>query len=346
MMKTIMLKLLLITSPIILIVVVYFVNDPFKACYHYDSYYKEWDSSVLFPINADMVSTEIFLKDFPKYHYDSYIFGASRASFYFVEDWNKHIVSEHSYHFNSPIESLYGVERKMNFLVNSGAHLRNALIIIDTGLLLRITNEDNVVSRKHPLISGESRFHFQFSFLRSFFDRRFLYAYIDHLITGKIKPYMIRDRLIYRSFIHYQEDCNETKQVAIDDRISRYRDLYYKRRKSLFYPRDPVQRYSEPVIGTPQLDYLNKIKRILDQQHTNYRIVISPLYNQRKISTHDLQILQNTFGTQYVFDFSGINEITNDKYNYYEGSHYRPDVCRKIMDSIYSNTPSQRLPLE
>ena len=40
-------------------------------------------------------------------------------------------------------------------------------------------------------------------------------------------------------------------------------------------------------------------------------------------------------GKQNVFDFSGINFITNDYHNYYENSHYRPHVADYIMKEIY-----------
>ncbi len=82
---------------------------------------------------------------------------------------------------------------------------------------------------------------------------------------------------------------------------------------------------------------LRNMKKIFDQQHTQYRIVISPLYDQVKLSSRDVTVLQNIFGSENVFDFSGINTITADMHNYYEGSHYRPHVARQIMDSIYHN---------
>jgi hypothetical protein len=90
------------------------------------------------------------------------------------------------------------------------------------------------------------------------------------------------------------------------------------------------------VIGVEQKQLLEKIKEVLAEDHTNYKIVISPLYDQLKLNTNDLNYLYLEFGRQNVYDFSGINDITRDKYTYYENSHYRPFIASRIMDSIYS----------
>ena len=75
----------------------------------------------------------------------------------------------------------------------------------------------------------------------------------------------------------------------------------------------------------------------MDAQHTDYRIVISPLYDQKKIDTTDLQFLRTVFGADKVFDFSGINDMTASIYHYYETSHYLPAIATEIMDSIYAH---------
>ena len=59
------------------------------------------------------------------------------------------------------------------------------------------------------------------------------------------------------------------------------------------------------------------------------------MYDQKKLNIEDLSILNALFGKENVFDFSGINQITNNLYNYYETSHYRPHVAKKIIDEIY-----------
>ena len=41
------------------------------------------------------------------------------------------------------------------------------------------------------------------------------------------------------------------------------------------------------------------------------------------------------FGKENVYDFSGINEFTEDYHNYYEAGHYRPLLGNKLLERIY-----------
>ena len=44
----------------------------------------------------------------------------------------------------------------------------------------------------------------------------------------------------------------------------------------------------------------------------------------------------NIFGENNVHDFSGISKITNNYKNYYENSHYRTNVTKDILKTVYS----------
>jgi hypothetical protein len=54
-----------------------------------------------------------------------------------------------------------------------------------------------------------------------------------------------------------------------------------------------------------------------------------------KLNPADLKILENAFGNTNVYDYTGINSITNQLKNYYENDHCRPLVGKKIMTEIY-----------
>ena len=85
-----------------------------------------------------------------------------------------------------------------------------------------------------------------------------------------------------------------------------------------------------------KVNSLKGIRELFDKHHTNYRIVVSPLYDQIKLNPKDYKILCEIFGSQYVYDFSGVNNWTEDYHNYYEPSHYLPSVASEIMKQIYS----------
>ena len=83
-MKHYLLKLLLFFSPILLVVAIYVVLDPFMVVWHYDDYRVE-DRAVF--INRAYVSSRVFENQNDTCHYDSFIFGNSTSLNYYVADW-------------------------------------------------------------------------------------------------------------------------------------------------------------------------------------------------------------------------------------------------------------------
>ena len=71
------------------------------------------------------------------------------------------------------------------------------------------------------------------------------------------------------------------------------------------------------------------------KDHTNYKIIIAPLYDQRATNSIELEILKIYFGKENVYDYSGKNKFTNDISNYYEMSHFKPSLGRIILKEIY-----------
>ena len=81
---------------------------------------------------------------------------------------------------------------------------------------------------------------------------------------------------------------------------------------------------------------LTEIKEIFEHNSTDYRILICPAYNQKIFNREDLSKLQSIFGEQFIFDFSGMNEISVNKSNYYDEFHFKRYVGARMMDKIYS----------
>ena len=51
---------------------------------------------------------------------------------------------------------------------------------------------------------------------------------------------------------------------------------------------------------------------VFQTHHTNCKIIISPEYKQIRMNPADVEQLKNIFGSEHVYDFSGINQYTND----------------------------------
>lgn len=317
--------------PFLLIILIYFIKDPYKVLYHYDSYFIS-NKTLHVDLDKDFVSTQNFINKYDKYKYDSYIFGGSRSAHYEINEWKKHITGGAAYHFDGNYESLYGIEKKFQFLDRRSVKIKNALLVIDEQLLSSIENSKELISIKHPALSGQSWFSFELYFFKAYIDRSFFIPYLNLIFFNKFEPGVVF--LNTKNF--YNDTLNEIKWPYTDNAIQSNIDSFYDSKKDLFYQRGPNQQYDSVHLDSVRITMLNNIKNILVKYSTNYKIVINPLYNQLKMNRADLQIINSIFGAKNVYDFSGINDITNDMHNYYEDSHYRPFVANKIMDSVYS----------
>ncbi|GGB16552.1 hypothetical protein [Puia dinghuensis] len=340
--RAFVIKLFLFSLPFLFLVGLYFFWDPFKVLKHYDRYYQSGKPSYV-SINKDVVSTENWVNHSPEFQYDSYIFGNSRSIYYQVETWKNCIDrgASQCYHFDASGESLYGICKKISFLDSRNIHIANSLLVIDYDCLEGYKNSEGHLFAKDPKISGQNPLAFQMDCLKDFFDFQFLTAWLDFKLSGKVKDYMKKDFLLDdRPFI-YDYVTNEMRQDYFEEMIKKDPQEYYNPRKAMFYNRDTTtQKIAEASLQKPQKILLDTIAAIFKRNSTNYRIVISPLYDQLKLNPADLLFLRQRFGENTVFDFSGINAITNNEQNYYETSHYRPHVANAIMKIIYGGEGS------
>jgi len=332
--KVFFLKLFVFFSAPLLVVVLYFVNDPFKVLYHYNSYYTSGIPQKVM-INTDMAATQNWENHYNLAQYDSYIFGSSRAMQYHVDSWCKYINSTKCYHFDAVQESLFGIEKKLEFLKKKHAVVKNAIFILDYEILECDTDRTAHISMKDPDLTGGSRLNFQMKFFNAYLDKAFLWNYLSLLLRGRVLDEKNNTLLLVNDARHYDSITNENVVTAIDAQIARNPDSFYQLKKDIFYTRPVGPNVGPVVIGEKHMDLLRKMKEILSSGNTNYKIVISPLYDQIQLNPHDLNALQQIFGQSVVFDFSGKNSITENKYNYYESSHYRPFVADSILATIY-----------
>lgn len=333
-MKRFILKFIVFVIPIIalliLSIVFYVLTDPFEVVWKYNN---PLNSTADYQIttNRDFKSTQLFLLNYKENNYNSFIMGNSRSLFYQIESWNKYIVGN-GFHFDASNESLYGVNCKLNLLSELDINIKNVLIIVDTGLLKQVKNSEGHLFMKHPMLSKESYLIFQYKMFRGFFPSAVI-AYTDLFFNGK-KKYMSKYGIMDNIWKH-ESKTNQLKLYLYDHQIKSNPYLYYADKKNTFPKRDTHLTYSEPVIKNEQVKLLKNIYATLKIHKTDFKIVISPLYDQKKINKKDLNYLKNLFGSENIFDFSGINKITADYHNYYETSHYRPVVCDSILKIIY-----------
>ncbi len=308
----------------------YLFYDPFKVIYKYRDY-----SYGVVAGNGDYISIEMYIKNREKYQYNSFIFGSSRTLAYKPASWIKYLnknANPFVFHATGG-GTAYGIYVKLKFLDTIKVKIDNALIILCRDAFFRnSSNEKDHLGIKHPATSGESKIDFQFQFFKAYLNPLFLFNFYLYRVTKKYKPFMARYIDIRKKKL--DTITNEITLLDHENEITKNSREYYEKRKTLFYPRKSEQKDHIQRIDEKQLSMLKEIKRILEKHKTNYKVVISPLYEEIRISDADKQILSDLFGN-YLFDFSGKNRFTEDKTNYYETSHYRPNVGDSILNLIY-----------
>lgn len=330
--KKIFLFFLIGTIPIILFLLGYLVLDPFKVIRKYDNY-----SNLHIIPNRDYVSTEMFLKNRNKEKYNSIIFGSSRTLAFNPDTWKKHIGNDaRPFLFDASGETIFGIYKKLLFIEKLGDKIDNVIIVICPDITFQTTtNSTGHLFIKHPATSNESWISFHLTFLKSYFNTYFLRAYYQYTFTKNIRPFMF-DYIEFRNIQFHPI----TNSMTIEDKeleINIDPEKYYRDRKEIFWIRPEEIREYDEYIGITQEKMLKEIKRILIKKKSNYKIIISPLYDQKEINKKDLDKLNHIFDKSKVYNFSGINEITQNYKNYYESSHYRPNVGDSILNYIYKN---------
>ncbi len=325
----------LFISPLLLVILLYFVMDPFKVLREYDSYYVSGIPDYVV-LNRGYVSTETFVRQYPDQRYNSFIFGNSRSLFYQVADWKPLLAPGAScFHFDGSDESLFSIYRKVLFLEKQNVPIKNALIVVDQPALSRAESlSGHLIMTPPRLMDNTNAIPFHWSFLSSYLDPRFLLAYYDFSITGQFRGYMRDHNVLNAEPMTYDLATNEISYPQFEKAIAEGK-YYEGHRLFVFKQNRQNPRPYSPCLGREHVRLLKEMQRSFIANGTIVRIVISPLYNQRALHPRDLATLRRIFGPSSVFDYSGINDITNDYHNYYELSHYRPFVAGRIMSEVY-----------
>jgi hypothetical protein len=328
--KRILPVLLLGLVPLMLLLGWYLYSDPFMVVHKY----RDFSNSFVIP-NRDYVSTEMYRINRSERHINSFIFGSSRALAFRPMIWRKYLdEAAVPFIYDASGESVYGIVAKLRYIEESGGDISNALILLcRDGAFDSMGNPSEHLSIKHPAISKESALYFQFVFFRAFLNIKFLVSHLVYSIDGEFRPFM--NGLIEKRKITINPEDNSLVIIDQEKEINEFSEVYYRKRRAIFHTmrrerRDTVQRITDEY-----LRQLVEMKEILSRHQTDYRIVLTPIYDQVRFNDRDMVVLQQLFGQQ-LWDFTGRNWITDDISNWYEPYHFRPFVADSIMSVVYS----------
>lgn len=326
--------------PFYIVLISFFILDPFKILYEYDNY-----SASFFQLNRDVISSKTFLKNYDKYKYNSYIFGSSRTVAFKTWDWTSILdTSDIPFSFDASNENIYGMFSKIKYLEESNVKINNALLVFCPDVTFdKSSTQMGHVFIKYPLISNTSWLNFYLSFLNAWFDKMFFIKFIDYSLFRTKRNYLM-DVTDFRK-IDYLSGSNDQVLVTQDQELRNAPDEYYNKLLSMnqFYDQFDESKFLNDQINEEESHILRDIKKIFTKNNTKFKVIIGPLFSKLKFSEIDLTIIKTIFGSENVFDFSGINQITTNYRNYYERSHYRPEVGRQILEIIYSKDAKSKI---
>jgi len=313
----------------ILLVGSYIYFDPFKVVFRYADY-----SGSVVGLNRERISTQTYLRNRGRHEYNAFIFGSSRTKGYRAASWKKHLPGDAKpFLFDASCENTYGIYRKVRFLDSIHAPLKYALVILCRNASFGpARNFEQFLHIKDPLISGERNWDYQLTFFKAYINYRFLAAFYSARLHG-YQSWM--GSLLMPRPTTYDTITNDQYNLAQERELQENPDAYYKKHEAVFYKRSGETTAPVAQITGENAFMLREIARIFQKNRTEYKIVLSPLYEQVKFNPKDIAFLQAVFGHR-VYDFSGANYFTNDIRHYYENSHYRPCVGDSIMNIIYA----------
>lgn len=325
-------KLFIAALPLLLLITFYFIDDPFRVLYVHETYYKEKMQEMYY--NRDHISTSLYKSNYPKFHYDSFIFGSSRAYAFYAKEWQKYISSP-AFHFDAGSESLYGIYTKIKYICENNRPLKNCLLIMDSTTFSRTTNDVTLNQMKDPETSGESRFKYQYKFFSAFLSGGFFVSYAAWKSGNTAYQIFDFPPIINGWYFSTDITTNDVIYTEQEKIISENKEYYYKSVK-LFYEKDTVKEHVIPIIiGNEQKKLLGEMKNYFVKSGTSYKIVLCPEYSAVRFNPEDVKTLITIFGKDNVYDYSGLNDISKHKENFIDLIHIRSIAANKIMDEIY-----------
>ena len=331
-MKKFLKNVTLFFIPFAIVVCIIIYVDIFKAFREYDDYYK----NNFVTLNRELVCTNVFNKNREKEKFDSFVFGNSRSRVFRVQEWKTYLDKDVvPFHFDASGDGVYGVANKVKYIDEVGDTIKNALIILDREFLVTTHNREGHLFISPPCLSKESKLRYYLEFMKASIDFKFLYAYIDFSIFKTHKEYM--GRLINTTkYSHASDNVNcdwkyGYEQQIKEDSIEFYGPLM---KQGVFYDRKNHKK-NTCRISELEIKQLKEIKAVFTRHHTNYKLIIAPIYDQIEMDKEQLDLLNEVFGAATIYNYSGVNKFTIPIGNYYETSHFRPRVASEILKEVY-----------
>lgn len=332
--KRFVLLSLLALLPVFMLVALYVVKDPFHVVKPYQGHVYNPGDTIALTINWGHVTVESYKYFDPEGQFDSFIFGSSLSGYYRIKDWEPYLPDDaRPFHFNASRETLDGILNKLNYLKSRGVKIKHALIVMEDEMFRRRPLDSDVLFVQHPeTAKGVSWWTFHQLYFNAF--RR------PELVGFLLYPKALTQTVLDKGYA----------TTDITDRIENINEGYYRWADSViavnpsaFFTKEHIDTYSLPLMELPcppkiqgWVPYaLHQIAQVLNEQGTDYQIIIPPHYGYEAIDSQDLFTLETIFDPSRVHDYSHDPELGSKLCHYYDDGHLIAQDCARLIDSAY-----------
>lgn len=174
-----------------------------------------------------------------------------------------------------------------------------------------------------------------FQYMRIPYKENNLKTYFSLLLKKPSKPTFLQAKDKSNFFDIY--DSGRPLHPYVDEEIEKNIEKHVNDKKF----NDPAAYRTNRIDETIQ--ELSEIKEIADANNIELIVFINPIhkttYLANNLDEFNYFKIQLAKITNY-YDFSGLNSITTNNYNYYETSHYRPLVGDIMLNRIFNTPPN------
>ena len=333
-MKRFVLLTLVALLPVMAVVALYLVRDPFHVVKPYRGKIYNPGDTISLTINWGHVTVESFKYFNPTEHFDSFIFGSSLSGYYRIKDWKTHLPADaRPFHFNASRETLYGILNKLKYLRSQGVKMKNVLIIMEDEMLMRRPLDQDVLFVQHPETAREVSW---WDFHQLYFNAYRHPELIAYLVCPEKMTQKVLDEGYATTDVSDRDErINEGCYTLADSLIATNPDAFFTPEHVAEYSLPLKELPCPPKIDGPVKALLEAIATILVKQGVDYQIIIPPHYGYEAIDSSDLYQMEQIFGQQRVHDYSHDPEMGSDVHYYYDDGHLVAEACAKLMDSAY-----------
>lgn len=263
--------------------------------------------------NSNFIKMKYVLDNPDKF--DSFLFGSSRTSFIDVERIPEGKWYNMSYSEGLPAEHLENLEE----MVANGIVPKNVMVGVD-----------NISCFVDPLIHEEQFYRIpyprsnQLSFYANYFSIRGVIRSLEVTLNHESNDPDYVERY-YRSGSNNREESKKAGQWKND---APYWDDYY------------FDRLADAIFD------LKKIAKFCEEHDIRLILFTNPIYYKtyQHSQTYGYdQFMYWLSGASDFYNFSGINDVTRDRMNYLESSHYTMEVGDMIIDRIFNDKRDETL---